>query len=181
MYSNLHVRWPIFYPILTKFGASRQIFVQGPNFNPPSGSSADNTSTDRRTDTRQITGAFLCYANAAKSVDGRGCASVLWRLKIFRPFNEPISTDYLHGVDSHVAQLGKNSPAFAITQVSSRCSQPHLWSLHINVHYFFNIHCNSFFPSNRGLPSVFSFHYLPKIQFVFLNSCYVSCRSLSFD
>jgi hypothetical protein len=28
----------------------------------------------------------------------------------FRPFNGPISTDYLHGVDSPVAQLAKNSP-----------------------------------------------------------------------
>jgi hypothetical protein len=72
----------IFYPILTKFWASRQIFLQGPNMSPSSGSSTNNTRIDRRTDMRQATGAFRCYAKAGKTVDESGSASALWRLEI---------------------------------------------------------------------------------------------------
>jgi len=75
----------MFYPILTKFGASRQIVVQGPNMSPSSGSRADNTRIDRRMDMRQITGAFRYYANGASWVDGSDSTSILWRLKIFDP------------------------------------------------------------------------------------------------
>ena len=61
--------------ILNRFGPSRQSFVQGPNSSPSSGSRADNTRADGRTDMRQITGAFLYYENAAKSIEGSGSAS----------------------------------------------------------------------------------------------------------
>ena len=130
---------------------------------------------------RQITGAFLYYANAAKSIEGSRSAFVLCRLKI----SDPSMDQYLQTTCMEQTVMSPSWPRtlllLAITQVSSRCSHPHLWSFHTNVHYFFNIHCNAFFPSNCGLPSVFSLHSLPRIQFVFLNSCCVSCRSLSFD
>lgn len=74
--------------------------------------------------------------------------------EIFRPFNGPISTEDLHGVDSPVTQLAKNSPTV--------CDNPSFLTLFTppplvipHPRTLFKIQCNTFFPSKCGLPGVF--------------------------